>query len=480
MITDEPNRGPEWTPLEPFQRLMLLWRSNHPYNAAHSLLLRGPADVNRLRVAVSAVCRQAGIGLFHLDPSQQRIAWDRLDDDPPIQIRAKCLDPLAALRGILADELNRAFAATGGHPLRWTVCESLDRDQHLLILCYDHVVADAFAVQALVAGVLQKYVGVEGASSASALTTHVPDQRGHVARSDNGPISIIRAGARTMRGYLSLRYAHRMHEARSGGLDTGVVTHSLSADRAGFIGGRNHRGVPGWNDLFLAATAVALARLTPQRRTHRQRRALGLGTIISLRERIQPGATVDFTCLLSNATVLIRRPDAEPRAVLNEVMQCTSKLKARRKACSSFEAFAVRRIWPMLRIRDDRAGYRKYYPLCAGVSTVVVDDRWYGGVTDRVLRVVRSCPTGPALPLVLAPTIRGNRVELSLTYRRACLDESGASSLLAEIASVLALPELGGLTPLMRQAASPLGRDSHPVPGVAELEDNHAARGIGG
>lgn len=427
--------APAWVSLEPFQELMCQWRSDHPYNAAHALLLRGRSNVDRLRVAIESVHVRTGLGELLLEPHRARMAWLPTTSPEPAN-PPRVSDPAAGINELLTGELERPFAGERWCPFRWTVQDVANGGSHFLALTYDHVVGDAFAAQALLAEVLHAYLAPH--SCEPILRTRRAPAGTTVRRRCVNLPTVFRATVKTFLRYLRLRYAHRMHERRGGGAETAVVTRSLvlagAHDRPPC---KPDRMGAGWNDLFLAATALAIAGLTPARRTHRQRRALALGTIVSLRDKCRDVGTVDFSCRLAHHNVLVRRPDEEPDRVLRQVVDQTRRFKGRRAPCATIEPTLVRRLWPMLHITDARAGHRKLFPLCAGVSTVVVDPLWYGGAAEQVLRVVRSCPTGPAVPMVLAPTLFRDRIELSLTYRQSCLSPTQAGELLDSIARTL-------------------------------------------
>jgi hypothetical protein len=61
---------------------------------------------------------------------------------------------------------------------------------------------------------------------------------------------------------------------------------------------------------------------------------------------------------------------------------------------------------------------RKVLPLVAGVSNVFLRDTWIDnqGAT-KILDYFRVAPTGPAIPLVLAPTTIGGHMNIGVTYR---------------------------------------------------------------
>jgi hypothetical protein len=194
----------------------------------------------------------------------------------------------------------------------------------------------------------------------------------------------------------------------------------------------------GLNDVFLAALASALALLTPARKTHRHRRKIALATVLSQRKWAKEDLSDLFGVFLTEAAMLIDKPDAGVRETLAQIVPQTRRLKTPHVAPElSWRFWFVKYIWPALRIPHSVVSYRKVFPLCAGVSTVSVDETRSGEAMQRVRRYIRACPPGPAMPILLSPTSCKGRLELCLTFRRTCLTEAQARALLDSLVNLL-------------------------------------------
>ena len=60
---------------------------------------------------------------------------------------------------------------------------------------------------------------------------------------------------------------------------------------------------------------------------------------------------------------------------------------------------------------------RKALPMTAGVTNVVLRERWLDENRGRILGYSRGSPTPPNVPLALAPTTLGDEMTIGVTYR---------------------------------------------------------------
>jgi hypothetical protein len=166
-----------------------------------------------------------------------------------------------------------------------------------------------------------------------------------------------------------------------------------------------------------------------------------MGTIASTRKRDAADLTACFGVNLSDAVVLLDSPDVPMDNLLTEIAAQNRALKTApgtQAAASAVQGFFIRNIWPLLDIPNHRRSYRKLLPLCGGVSTYIVDASRFGVAARAITRYLRACPAGPALPIVLGPTVFAGRLELSLVYRLSCLPPEKAEDLLDGVCERLA------------------------------------------
>lgn len=429
---------PRETQLTLFQREMLLWEVSHPYNAAHVLAVSGPADVEGFRHAIEETCREAGIGELVIDRRRKRLSYEPLRS---VEVRAASggAAPESVVAQIVNDGMNTPFPDAPHYPIRWSVVSADDGASHHLILLYHHVASDAHGIEALLGSILPRYLAAAAGADDRPLTTSAPglaewflDQAGSagVVR------SVLRATAMTHR----MRRSHQMSETTGGdGRTQFVALRAAPKTLERLTRACRRRGV-GVNDSFMAALACAIAERTPERQSAKRRRKIAVGTVLSERRRSAMELRNYFGVCLSDMLALLDRPDAGLDDVLIQVSEQTRRQKSDRAyaaALSRIRYMNIRYLWPLARIPNHRRSYRAMFPICAGVSTMIVNERRFGEAARRVHRYYRVCPPGPMSPIVLAPTAFAGELELCLTYRVACQTHRGAEELLGAVMSNL-------------------------------------------
>ncbi len=416
--------------------MMLEWDKIHPYNAVHAVGLTGRADVLALQEAVHLACTAAGIGELVVNPKSRTYRYQPVESIQVRQLPAgRNAEP--TLLAVISEEMNKPFPTEPHFPLRWTVFDHPATDVHFVVLAYHHVAADAYSIQALLALVLHQYLDLPAGDEDARLrasTSTYGNPLGRGSRRSHHVRSLIRI----IRQYFKFRYAHRMHEDRSGHSETKFLLQSVpdgTLDRLRDVCKAEGAGL---NDAFLAALATALAQLTPARRTHRRRRKIAVATVLSHRKWASEDLTDFFGVCLSDAVLLIDKPDAGMRGVLAQIVPQARRFKAPHGSSEpSWKLLFVKYLWPALGIPHNEASYRKVFPLCAGVSTVSVDEARFGETMGHVSRYIRAGPPGPAMPMLLAPTIAAGRLEFGLVFRPAYLNETQARELLDLFVDVL-------------------------------------------
>jgi NRPS condensation-like uncharacterized protein len=277
---------------------------------------------------------------------------------------------------------------------------------------------------------------------------HIREMTGSCGFTRQGPSAIIGRGLsgrrrirsflRGVRDYGRLRHVHRMRESGAG-----EATEVLIYGSQSFLGERlqaacRDRGVT-VNDIFLAALCAALAEMTPLRLKHGRRRGIALASAVDMRVSARTDLQDNFGVYLGQALVVVNDPE------LYDFVQLLACISAQMSAEKKAAAFTVTD-WNLLSIvllkgrfllKNKRAWYRKVWPLSAGLSNVKVDRSWFLSSGEHILDYVRIAPTGPALPLVLTPTTLDGSLNLSLVYRRSCLNSEQGHRLITIFVSKL-------------------------------------------
>lgn len=425
--------APPFQKLNRFQRAMALWDQVHPYNAVHAVTVAGEVDPKQLIEAIRTECRLTGIGALRLEAGGARFAYETCARIELTQVDEVVAAGQGWIAEVLGDEMNRRFPDAPHHPIRWMLMRSGDGKQWTLAAAYHHVASDAHGILFLLGRIIRRYfdapVGGDELRLHTEAVPFVPDRRG-----SGGSFGYVRSMIHSAGTYFALRRAHRMHEKRNAPSDTGavgkLVEGAFAKELRRFCKSRD----VGANDVFLAALVKGIADMTPRRREHRRRRKIALAGAVNLRPWSSTDLSSCFGTYVGHSVVLVDEPDASVDVVLGSVARQMAVHKAQRRAAApAWPLILARYAWPMLGVRQDSANYRRLFPLCAGVSTVRVDPQVFGSVADRVVDYVRTCPPGPAMPMVLAPTMFRDKIHISLVHRLSVLDPNAAGELLGRV-----------------------------------------------
>lgn len=421
-----------------YQRAMLLWERIHPYNAAHIVRLPGPADAQALRAAATDVCRAAGIGELVVQAWRGTYGYRPLREIP-IRVFPPTAEPDWLLRRVIADAMNAPFPCRPHHPMRWILFDESDGAAHYIVLVYHHVVSDAQGIELLLGAVLCRYLNPGGPYNDAPLVTRVPRCTTWI----NGALrrrGYLHTFRRLLKLDLDLRCSHKMPDDRHGGDETEMVLRTAPRGLHKSLSAACRDRHVGLNDVFSAALVAALAERTTDRHTSRRRHNIALGFMLNGRRNSPEDVTRYFGMCLADTILIVDNPDADLDGLVTQVAAQTRPWKAdfdAVAAVSALRVFFIRHVRRALFIPNRRRSYRRLFPMCAGVTTVVVDAERLG-VGSGISRYIRACPPGPAAPMALAPTILRDRLELSLVYRPSCLNADAAESLLDGVLAKLA------------------------------------------
>jgi hypothetical protein len=100
------------------------------------------------------------------------------------------------------------------------------------------------------------------------------------------------------------------------------------------------------------------------------------------------------------------------------VASITAPIKARKGYLDSVVNMKfINAVWPRLSDAVKVHFMRNALPMTAGVSNVLLREPWIDRNRQSILGYSRGVPTGPNVPLVLAPTTLGDSMNIGVTYR---------------------------------------------------------------
>ena len=113
-----------------------------------------------------------------------------------------------------------------------------------------------------------------------------------------------------------------------------------------------------------------------------------------------------------------RDRDADLAETTRQVAEITRPIKQRRRYLDSLAGMKlINAVWPWLRESWKPHFMHKVLPMTAGVTNVVLRERWVEENRGRILGYSRGSPLPPNVPLALAPTTLGNELTIGVTYR---------------------------------------------------------------
>jgi hypothetical protein len=413
---------PQTAPLNVFQRVIRQWERVHPYNAVQVMKLSGSADITRLREAWAQALRTLGLGAVHVNG--WRYAFGAPADAPMLAT------PAVSLQEHVTAEINRPFA-DGELPFRPFALPAGD-DAHYAGIVYRHWVADSVSIQILMS---QWFELMQNPARAARRRVRLPQ---HGYWQHLGP---VRARWRLTRWLCDMpdtvwRLAHTRRLQTRGSQDHRIRFLVRTAP-PGWIERVRHRARAGGftvSDLFLAAIALTSPpRLPLQDRPGRT--DIGLGAIVDLRPLSSDDLRECFGLFLGFSHVTCASHDLDhPKRLLQQVARQTRRNKqcATAAAGQIWLAFGLtaRLFRPVSKFYQY---YRKYMPMCAGLSNVNLNTAWPADYHPQpLMQYLRISPTGPMVPVVFTTTTLGDQLNLVMAYREALVPPSVAEAMADE------------------------------------------------
>jgi len=227
-----------------------------------------------------------------------------------------------------------------------------------------------------------------------------------------------------VRGLVQAQYAYSYRYSDRNDFRIGFATYELKngniedlKEYARSIGGTVH-------DLFLAALAESISLYTPGRLKHPRRRGLRIGSVIDLRSLSRKDLSRTYGLFVGYFIVFFRKPEDNFSALLQSVVQETTRIKQRKGYLDTTMALRFSpAFWPGLSDFRKAELFRKG-SLVAGISNVNLGGSWFESKTcDQILGYLRGVSTGPHLPFIILPTTYMGEVSIGVSYRLAGFDE---------------------------------------------------------
>jgi hypothetical protein len=414
-----------------FQATMLRWRELHPYSAVHVVRVDGALDPTGLTDAVRGFLGLRGLSGLELDRRAGRYQWHGGPSQAAVAVLDDSPDAAELLRGEIERQLNLRFASDGRfEPFRFFAVR--DDGAFWLGVVYDHFVAGGDSIADLLRGVVDFYR--EGASQALLdVRLHPPSYRPLFLRQAGAIISGLRklpalaaACKRSLRPHF--------HDHADG--HTGFRSFRLDdAECAALL-----RAGTDWavtqNDIFLGVLLKSLSAHGTQRRREKQRRELGVASIVNIRRDFGTAWRASFGPVLASFRFSHEVPDGVGlRELVSAVNEETLRIKRGKIYLQSLMALAlVSAQWRFLTLDRRQRLFGKHYPVWAGTTPLNVSPAWHGAAKDgRCPDYIRAVPTGPLAPISIAVTTSGSNVHVGVSFRTTAFDATTIAVLVADI-----------------------------------------------
>ena len=404
------------------QRVMLQWGRVWPYNVVHCLKLAGKPDPEKFKKAAYQALATAGISQVVVNSKCRR--YEYLKEPPLIHLDTfSCTSQSEViLSRLMQEELNRPFPATAHTPIRFFLLDT-DTDFYYLGITYNHWTAEDRALSLVLYQILAHYYGLSLPRRPAPLCLYPPGYWSLFGHLCAGKV-LGRLPLEFVRGLVQAQYAYSYRYSDRNDFRIGFATYELKngniedlKEYARSIGGTVH-------DLFLAALAESISLYTPGRLKHPRRRGLRIGSVIDLTSLSRKDLSRTYGLFVGYFIVFFRKPEDNFSALLQSVVQETTRIKERKGYLDTTMALRLSpAFWPWLNDFRKAEFFHKGC-LVAGISNVNLGGSWFESQTcDQILGYLRGVSTGPHLPLIILPTTYMGKVSIGVSYRLAGFDE---------------------------------------------------------
>ncbi|NLE39227.1 MAG: hypothetical protein GX621_14485 [Pirellulaceae bacterium] len=477
MCADDSSRhgSNTWGNLNVFQRVMRQWTDLHPYNAIHVFRFDGRADLDRLTDSIDRAWRALDFGTVSLQRHQYRF-WHPAEQRPEVEFVSSSEAPTSspveaadkpessaastpaepaanhapAIDAHLSDLLNRRFPAQDYAPIRFSVLQ--EAACHYLCVAYDHWIADGMALRVLLRPIIREYCGDPGQPSSDAggladlaneVSFYPPTYRRAYRKYFSTKAKRL---SQWWRGILANNVTILVPSREKNNMHVQLVSRDLPAETLQTVLARAKQHGVTVHDLFLAAITRACMPHLPARLVRRNRRRMGIGSIVDARGLADVDIDRAFGVYLGYFITHARADSADTLDGLAQVIaEKTRVIKNNRAYLNTAIGMKIQCwLWPLMPRFARAAFLRNSLPLSAGITNTRVTDDWMLALRDasprRLLGYFRAAPTGPILPISFAPTTMGDALHLGITWRPSCFDRATIDEIAARIEDDLLSP----------------------------------------
>jgi hypothetical protein len=413
-----------------FQRMMLHWRELHPYNAVHVAFVARALDAGQLQRAACGVLETAGLAGFALDRRRRRFAYAGGPALADVAIIAAADDRSTddVLAATIERELNRPFAI--GAPLRFFAIGAAGGFH--LGLAYDHFIAGGDSAASLLGVVAARYLGVAVDAAAARPALYPPT---YAALARRHPAWFARALARLPALAKAAKRVFRCRDRDPDDPRNAFAVLRVDAASTMALRARARASEVTLHDLLVAVLMKSLAPLVAERASERERREIGVASIVNIRRDFGAAAEGAFGQFLASMRIAHPVPDGiGVDALARDVRAATRPIKRERLyLCTLYALLFAARAWKYMSLAQRRRFFAKHHPACAGVSMLGVDASWPPALRPAG-GYLRGVSTGPLAPAVLAISVTADEISIGASWRPTVLPAEFIERLRDELA----------------------------------------------
>lgn len=416
------NSLPQPIALNNFQRLMLLWSLEVPYNGTHIIEIPGKPDHERWQSAIIAAFNKLNLGNPHFLQNKRKVIYTPITSIP-------IETPSVTLEEHLNNELNVRFALNDV-PLRFFLLPATDSTYHFG-LTYNHWFADSQTLRSVFHHIFDQYQTNCDSKLPPLIMRTL--KFNNLFRKHIGWLPALRTIGEFFRNYLIFSCAYRLPVLNEADFHSHIIYRTFPDGLINKLHAYAKNYQASVNDVFLSAMAKVMGEFTVNDRAIQKPKALrkarnqiALGTIVDIRHASKYDLKGVFGLYLGNYTVVLAQPEKlSASQLLSSIVKQTVKIKNRFTAVKNCLTFSVGTFLfekftkPKLRLQF----FHKNGPIAAGISNLNVTNSW---LDKSVLKYIRTSPVGPLLPLAFSLTTTGKRLSLCMMYRTTIFSDQQA------------------------------------------------------
>ena len=399
-----------------FQRMMLRWRTLHPYSAVHVVRIERPLDTGALLAAIAEVLEGWGLTGLALDAGHRRYEYRGGKAVPVLSVLDGGEDPAATLDREIERQLNTPFPPGPAlDPFRFIALRA-SGGFHLGV-AYDHFIAGGDAVSRLLAAIATRYEDPAAAQSGTAPMRYPPTYLNLFTRH---PMLYLRALAQLPELFAGTKRSFRPRYSDTNDTYNAFAHVRLPPREFDALRAAAKTWGVTLNDVLIAVLLLCLSPFAAQRRGAARRREIAIASIVNIRREFDPAVQSAFGQFLAALRVSHPVPEGVSLETLaRDVHAQTARIKERRVYLRTVLALALAGLyWPFLSLRQRNKLFAKHYPTWAGITMLNVDALWASEPAAGPRDYVRGVSTGPMTPVVLAASTAGGALSVGVSYRR--------------------------------------------------------------